>query len=69
MIQRLMYQPLKAGDVRQRGDEVAQRTLETGCYYMTPKAPSGIRAFTPVNLIGHPILVADLVHLEFRRPV
>lgn len=65
-----LYQPLKAGDVRQLGDEQAtKRFNKSNGGYMAKGAKTELDRFRSVDLVGHPILAADLIHLEFRRPV
>jgi len=72
------YQTLTAGDVRKEGDECRKAAYaipqEVGAWYTrmgrSPrqwKAPAS--PWLPVNLLSHPILASDLIHLEFRRPI
>lgn len=71
---------LKAGDIRQDGDEqrVSERGRVGGFHQNTGWMKSGCRE-TPAKMlgpgpwvqadhVGHPILASDLMHLEFRRP-
>lgn len=57
---------LKVGDIRQLGDEVRHR-----CGWK--EAPASNADFKGqwrlVSLIGHPILPADLIATELRRPL
>ena len=61
----MKYQTLKAGDVRQRGDEVIHKYggSKHGCGTETPAD------WQPVTLINHTILESDLIVSAFRRPV
>lgn len=60
----MQYKILKAGDVRQEGDEVKVTAKEPFTSYNEQ-----FRDFVPINLVGHPILPVDLVNCEYRRPV
>lgn len=66
----MQYTQLKAGDVRQKGDEVATRnfTNTPGNKLQRDSKPT-LTPFLPVHLVSYPILASDLVHLEFRRPL
>ena len=57
---------LKVGDIRQLGDEVRHRTGVKDFYASEPDRQGKWR---PASLIGHPILSADLIATELRRPV
>lgn len=55
---------LTAGTIRKEGDLV--RSIEPTCY---PCVPQDRQAqWRPCTLIGHPITLSDLKHLEFMRP-
>lgn len=70
----MTYQTLKAGDVRQLDDQYRRKEAD---------AEKGPRSYTQgflrtqahefrwskVYLVGHPILPADLMITEFRRPI
>ena len=56
---------LKVGDIRQLGDEVRHRTGTDYPFYPCDKKG----AWRPASLIGHPILPADLIVTELRRPL
>jgi hypothetical protein len=57
---------LKVGDIRQLGDEVRHRTGVKD-FYASDADRHG--KWRPVSLIGHPILSADLIATELRRPL
>lgn len=63
-------QILKAGDVRQEGDEV-RRIVADYSNLIGPEDDYRYfqrDAWLPVRLLSHPILPADLIVSEFRRP-
>lgn len=61
------YKKLTVGDVRQEGDEQASR-LFTGGVHMRPDRKDDLGMWKQTQLVGHPILASDLIHLELRRP-
>lgn len=65
------YKTLHAGDIRQKGDEVA-KILEvdwrTHCPNTHPRT-FVLDAYSPVRLLGHAILSSDLIVSSFRRPL
>lgn len=63
------YHTLKAGDIRQKGDEQREIDGRKGFIIYPKTAPRVPGPWSPVPLLGHAILIADLCHLEFRRPV
>jgi len=56
---------LKAGDIRQEGDET--KTKE-GYNKMNGYEEYANKSWQPVRLLGHAILPSDLMVAEFRRP-
>lgn len=65
------YKKLKAGVVRTIGDEQRRVSPHEPPHYgerYMQKHSHEFR-FRPVDLLGHPIIKPDLMHLEFRRPV
>lgn len=61
----MKYQTLKAGDVRQQGDEVIHK-YGGSKHGGATETPAG---WQPVTLINHTILESDLIVSVFRRPV
>jgi len=61
------YKPLIVGDVRQRGDEVRHKVGYQNDNSFDEVDRLG--EWRPARLLSHPILPADLVVCEFRRPV
>lgn len=61
------YKPLTAGDTRQPGDEVRHKFghKDSCCIFDADR----LGQWRPATLLSHPILPADLVVCEFRRPV
>ena len=61
---------LKAGDVRQEGDQVRSKDVRIGFLGGGSTSTSILTpgSWKDVNLIGWPILFSDLMHAEFRRP-
>lgn len=71
------YKQLVAGDVRQKGDEVAGYGLkgtqyahynEIHCPNTNPNPKIIWTDWEPVNLIGELILASDVMAARFRRP-
>lgn len=66
------YKELKAGDIRQRGDEYRKLDLGPGPKgYVSGEShrhfPGEYHKVT--TLFGQAILASDLMHLNFRRPI
>lgn len=66
----MKYETLKAGDIRQKGDEVRSLTLALNDARHNPqKSPEhDITKWRKTELIGSEILPADLFDTELRRP-
>jgi hypothetical protein len=61
-------QILKAGDVRQEGDEYRKdRGFHVDCTNAKPMEHNW-DPWQPVRLLGHTILPSDLIVTQFRRP-
>lgn len=75
MTKEKQYLPLRAGDVRQAGDEFKAFDKETegvkrNCGYLCSQPNIRLNEWYPVtSLFSYPILPSDLAHLQFRRPV
>lgn len=67
MKQKIQYQRLNPGDIRQIGDEVRHKYGAFPGACVDPRDAHG--EFRPVTLLGQPILESDLIVGEFRRPV
>ena len=69
----MKYQELKAGDIRQKGDEWQHSDggPKANVYKTTAHNPTrGPSKWLPVtSIFEQAILASDLVHLNFRRPV
>lgn len=69
----MTYQTLKPGDVRKLGDEQRKIIMITPyggyCLDIGKTHKKGFSSWRPACLLGHAILLSDLCHLEFRRPV
>lgn len=60
------YKQLTVGDIRQPGDEIRHR-VGVNDFYTCEADRKGL--WRPCSLIGHPILPADLIATELRRPL
>lgn len=60
---------LKVGDIRQLGDEVRHKTGGFDPWFDNVHKNDRKGLWRPVSLVGHPILSADLIATELRRPV
>jgi len=61
------YRILNAGEVRQPGDQVRHKFCHKDSCNIIEADRLG--EWRPATLLSHPILSADLVVCEFRRPV
>jgi hypothetical protein len=64
----MTHKPLKAGDIRQKGDEVQHKF---GCPNATfnDEKYEKKEQWLPVRLLGHKIMESDLIVSTFRRPI
>ena len=60
---------LSVGDIRQLGDEVRHRTGGTESWFDKVHKNDFKGLWRPASLLGHPILPADLIVTELRRPL
>jgi hypothetical protein len=64
----ITHRKLKVGEVRREGDETRVAYTRYRGMYGNDDPYLFERPWEPVSLIGHPILPADIVVSEFRRP-